>query len=235
MRVLISIWVLISMILISGCGVEKFKAPDIKDDFCGAHINFQYCKCAFHNQYCESIGMSKSEANTYVQSAYDAWVKEQLDTWLIMCAASGGVPGKDDCTRCDEQYADKCAALEKERFGVIEKDGNLYLNSKPGQVLMVTNEDLPEWARGQIATVGAMISVVGPPDTVTEGDTFVLLDGLPVARVGDGTAHGGYIAEGSTNIFVNGKPVATLGSQAVDPTVNPGPVPRVGGPIVSVK
>lgn len=186
---------LIALVLLAGC-----TGSDIKDNFCGIHINYQYCKCAFHNQYCDNIGMTKSEAKSYVYSQYEAWLEEQ----------SG-----------DEKY------------GVIEKDGKLYINSKPGEVLSITTMDLPIWARGQIATVGAQIVVVGPPDTVTEGDSNVLLDGRPIAREGDGTAQGGVIVEGSDKIFVNGKPAAFIGAMTTNPMVDPGPKPRVGGPITS--
>jgi len=214
----LSACLLAMIIVLAGCTGEKFPRPDIKDDFCGVHINYQYCKCAFHNEFCESIGMSKSEAKTHVNAAYDAWVDEKLIEWQTACAVGGGIPNGE---KCDHKY------------GVVEHDGNLYLNSKPGEVLSIKSEDLPAWAQGQIATVGASIAVVGPPDSITEGDSNVLLNGLPVARVGDGTAHGGSIVEGSKNIFVNGRPVAIIGGMAVDPTVLPGPVPAVGGPISS--
>lgn len=170
----------------------------IKDDFCGVHIDYRYCKCAFHNEYCSDIGMSSSEAETFVYDEYDAWL---------------------------EQISDK------EEYGIIEKDGNLYLKSKPGEVLSIKTSDLPSWARGRIATVGAYIVIVGPPDTIIEGDSNVLLDGLPIARIGDATAHGGTIIEGSEKIFVNGKPVAFIGGKTVD-TVVTGTVPNVGGSIV---
>lgn len=213
------VFAIILFLFLAGCTTEKFKKPDIKDDFCGAHINFQYCRCAFHNEYCENIGMSRSGAKTYVNLEYDKWADGQLKAWLAACAIAGGIPGDDDCTY--------------EKYGVIEKDGHLYLNSKPGEVLIITTDDLPEWAKGQIATLGANIAVVGPPDSIAEGDYNVLLDGFPIARVNDSTSHGGYIVEGSKNIFVNGKPAALIGGYAVDPTVNPGPVPRVGGPITN--
>ncbi len=126
---------------------------------------------------------------------------------------------------------DGCAPeKDDEEYGIIERDGNLYLNSKPGEVLSIKTEDLPAWARGQIATVGATIAVVGTPDSIVEGDSNVLLDGLPIARLGDATAHGGEIVEGSDRIFVNGQPVAFIGGQAVDPMIS-GTVPNVGGPI----
>jgi hypothetical protein len=60
------ILLLILVLVLAGCS-----GSNIKDDFCGVHINYQYCKCAFHNEYCDSIGMSKSEAKTYVYSQYE--------------------------------------------------------------------------------------------------------------------------------------------------------------------
>ncbi len=225
------------LLLLAGCSTDKFPRPDIKDDFCGAHINYQYCKCAFHNKFCDAVGMSKSEAKSYVNSEYNTWVEKRLNNWLAECALAGGIPGEDDCTHCDNAKGaakEKCQEkLDDEKYGIIEKDGNLYLNSKPGEVLNIKTSDLPTWAQGKIATVGANIAVVGPPDSIVEGDEYVLLDGVPIARVGDATAHGGQITEGSETIFVNGKAVAIIGGFAVDPSVLPGPIPAVGGQITN--
>ena len=196
-KIIMSILSLTILVTAAAYTIQSNSKPSIKDDFCGVHINFQYCKCAFHNEYCGAVGMSKGEAKTYVYSEYEAWLDKQSE----------------------------------EEYGIIEKDGNLYLNSKPGEVLSIKTEDLPGWARGQIATVGATIAVVGPPDAIVEGDSNVLLDGLPIARVGDRTAHGGTIVEGSKRIFVNGQPVAFIGGHAVDPMVT-GAVPHAGGPII---
>lgn len=187
---------LLIVILLSGCVKST-----IKDDFCGVHINYQFCKCAFHNQYCDAVDMSKGEAKTFVYAEYNTWLEEQV--------------GSDDV-----------------KYGVIEIDGKVYINSKPGEVLEIITSDLPQWAQGQIATVGASIAVVGPPDTIVEGDNNVLLDGSPIARFGDTTAHGGSITEGSENIFVNGMPVAFIGGYAVDPMVH-GDIPSVGGVITN--
>ncbi len=111
-------------------------------------------------------------------------------------------------------------------------DGKLYLNSPPGGKLELTAEDLPEWALSVIVTVGAIISQVGPPDTIKTGDSTVILEGYPVARLNDNTDHGGVIVEGSNRIFVNGVPAAFLGGFASCPIV-PYFVPHVGGPIVN--
>ena len=55
--------------LLSGCG----GSGDIKNNFCGVHINYQYCKCAFHNEFCDAVNMSKGEANAYVYGKYNEW------------------------------------------------------------------------------------------------------------------------------------------------------------------
>jgi uncharacterized Zn-binding protein involved in type VI secretion len=131
---------------------------------------------------------------------------------------------------------DKGASPEnilEDEYGITEKNGVVYINSKPGEVLSIKSSDLPQWARGKIATVGATITVTGPPDSVIEGDENVLLDGLPVARVGDATAQGGTIVDGSNNIIINGKQAAVIGSQTTNPMISGAGVPHVGGPIVS--
>jgi len=66
---------------------------------------------------------------------------------------------------------------------------------------------------------------------LTGGDPTVLLDGLPVARVGDGTSHGGRVVTGDSLILVNGVPAATIGDFVSCPMIT-GPVPHVGGPIL---
>lgn len=119
-------------------------------------------------------------------------------------------------------------------YGVIEKDGKLFLVSPPDGPLIISTSDLPEWAGPKMVTVGAVIVNVGPPDTVQTGDPMILLDGKPVARLNDLTAHGGNIVEGSDKIFVNGIPAAFGGGFAVCPLVT-GRVPHVGGPIVCEK
>jgi uncharacterized Zn-binding protein involved in type VI secretion len=123
----------------------------------------------------------------------------------------------------------RCVQVEPE-YGVIERDGNLYLVSPPNGVLEISLEDLPEWAQPWMVTVGAMCSCVGPPSEVVTGDTRVLLEGRAVARVNDKTSHGGVIVDGSDRIFVNGVPAAYFGGMQVCPEYV-FPVPHVGGPI----
>lgn len=46
---------------------------------------------------------------------------------------------------------------------------------------------------------------VGPPDTITEGESTVLIGGKPAARLGDKTAHGGVIAVGFPTVLIGAK------------------------------
>ncbi len=52
------------------------------------------------------------------------------------------------------------------------------------------------------ATVTNMLTCVGPPDTIVKGSTGVFINGLPAARIGDLTAHGGVIVMGSPNVII---------------------------------
>jgi len=114
----------------SGVGkTVKFEKPDIKDDFCGVHLNFQYCKCAFHNQYCDTIGLNKSASNTYVQEEYQKWLDQQRAEFSQACVAAGGIDRGDACDYCQQgfvQQADSCvpadAAAGKPQF---QADGPL--------------------------------------------------------------------------------------------------------------
>lgn len=44
------------------------------------------------------------------------------------------------------------------------------------------------------AVATGMCVCVGPPDTIAKGSATVLFGGMPAARIGDQTAHGGVIA-----------------------------------------
>ncbi len=117
-------------------------------------------------------------------------------------------------------------------YGINEIDGKLYINSRPGETLNIDESKLPEWAKGELVTIGRGTVCVGPPSTIKTGDPNVLYKGLPVARIGDSTAHGEAITEGSDKIYINGIPAAYIGAMTVCPMVSPGPVPPIGGPIM---
>lgn len=116
------IYALALLFIVSGCtsrsGVarsDSFKKPSIKDEFCGAYINFQYCKCAFHGQFCKEVGMSRKEADTYVNDEYNKWLKPKRDAFVASCTSSNGYMDGDTCNYCDQGYtadAKSCAKGE---------------------------------------------------------------------------------------------------------------------------
>ena len=54
------------------------------------------------------------------------------------------------------------------------------------------------------ATVSNMCVCVGPPDSIVKGSATVLVGGLPAARLGDMTAHGGTIVMGCPTVLIGG-------------------------------
>jgi uncharacterized Zn-binding protein involved in type VI secretion len=54
------------------------------------------------------------------------------------------------------------------------------------------------------ATVGSELICVGPPDVIVKGSISVHIGGLPAARMGDSTAHGGTIVLGDFTVMIGG-------------------------------
>ena len=52
--------------------------------------------------------------------------------------------------------------------------------------------------------MGDMAICSGPPDTIIQGSATVLIEGMPAARMGDMTAHGGQIMVGSPTVMIGG-------------------------------
>jgi uncharacterized Zn-binding protein involved in type VI secretion len=52
--------------------------------------------------------------------------------------------------------------------------------------------------------VGDMLTCTGPPDTVIKGSGTVMIAGMPAARLGDSTAHGGSIILGCFTVLIGG-------------------------------
>jgi uncharacterized Zn-binding protein involved in type VI secretion len=52
------------------------------------------------------------------------------------------------------------------------------------------------------ARVTDLATCVGPPDMIVLGSFTVLVGGIPAARLGDSTAHGGAIAQGLTTVLI---------------------------------
>lgn len=54
------------------------------------------------------------------------------------------------------------------------------------------------------ARVTDLCTCVGPPDTIVRGSMTVMINGLPAARIGDQTAHGGVITLGEFTVMIGG-------------------------------
>jgi uncharacterized Zn-binding protein involved in type VI secretion len=52
------------------------------------------------------------------------------------------------------------------------------------------------------ARVGDMAVCVGPPDVIALGSFTVLIGGMPAARLGDMTAHGGALVIGCPTVLI---------------------------------
>jgi uncharacterized Zn-binding protein involved in type VI secretion len=52
------------------------------------------------------------------------------------------------------------------------------------------------------ARVGDMAVCVGPPDVIALGSFTVVIGGMPAARMGDMTAHGGVIVMGCPTVMI---------------------------------
>jgi uncharacterized Zn-binding protein involved in type VI secretion len=58
---------------------------------------------------------------------------------------------------------------------------------------------------GMVASVvGDMCVCVGPPDTIAQGSSTVMIGGKPAARLGDATAHGGVVTLGCPTVIIGG-------------------------------
>jgi uncharacterized Zn-binding protein involved in type VI secretion len=49
-----------------------------------------------------------------------------------------------------------------------------------------------------------MAVCVGPPDVIVKGSMTVIIGGMPAARMGDMTAHGGVIVMGCPTVIIGG-------------------------------
>ena len=53
------------------------------------------------------------------------------------------------------------------------------------------------------ARITDLATCVGPPDTIVQGSPKVFIGGMPAARMGDMTAHGGVIVGGYPPVNIN--------------------------------
>ncbi|PLX22212.1 hypothetical protein C0584_00470 [Candidatus Parcubacteria bacterium] len=121
--------------LLSGCSESvKFQAGDKKDDFCGPHINYMYCKCANHGDFCDEIGMKRGEAKDYVNEKYNEWVEEEKENFKNDCLDDNGTYKNGKCTFCDfDQISvdNKCVQSDEtsEEDEDIEEEGECKYDS----------------------------------------------------------------------------------------------------------
>ncbi|MCP3938216.1 MAG: hypothetical protein GY708_22945 [Actinomycetia bacterium] len=133
-----------------------------------------------------------------------------------------------------DEHAASASVDGPTEYGIIERDGNIYINGEPGRPLVLSRSDLPASVRDTLVTVGGLFVPIGPPLPIVTGDATVLIDGLAVVRVGDETSDGGIVVEGSSTVFINGVPAATVGEAWVVSPLAVGAVPTIGGPVISV-
>jgi len=112
-------------LFLTACGSgEKFQKGDIKDDFCGVYINYQYCKCAFHNDFCDEIGMKKGAANDYVHEEYNKWVGQERENFKNDCEKNGGIYSSDKCKHCESpKVAQDGKCIKPEEGEVSDNEG----------------------------------------------------------------------------------------------------------------
>ncbi len=95
---------LLIFFLFSACGrqVVKFQAGDIQKDFCGTHLNYQYCQCAFRNEFCNEIVMNKKQAKEYMDKVYTEWVRKEKQNFKTNCQHHQGIYKNGHCEYCRE-------------------------------------------------------------------------------------------------------------------------------------
>lgn len=103
--------------VLSACGGErtKFVAGDMKKDFCGTHLNYQYCECAFSGNFCEEIAMNRSDSEKHAKEEYNKWVAKELQNFSKKCENDGGLSKGYDCKYCStgKKYTDgKCKKVK---------------------------------------------------------------------------------------------------------------------------
>ncbi len=114
--------------ILSACSGEtvKFQAGDIEGDFCGVHLNYQYCKCAFDGNFCEQIVMSKSEAKEYVNTEYAKWLEKEILNFASQCKIDNGIYNDGECEYC----GDKKIALDGECEKIKDEENDRKIDNK---------------------------------------------------------------------------------------------------------
>jgi len=128
---IISLFLLTIALPASAAREEKYEVPDVKDDYCGAVIQYQDCKCAFHDKYCESATKKDSwESRIYVMNKFNSWVDDLIYKFAKQCISQGGEWNKPSLT-CTYLNKKEQADKESDTRTVAEKYNLPELDFKP--------------------------------------------------------------------------------------------------------
>lgn len=92
---------------------EEFTKPDIKEQFCGGNIDYRYCKCAFHGDMCDDVGMKRGQADYYLHFKYNAHVAYLRALFRMGCEGKGGIFDDDACLYTEEERGSRSDKDEK--------------------------------------------------------------------------------------------------------------------------
>ncbi len=162
---------------------ERFDAylePSIKNNYCGPIMNYKYCKCAFHGQFCDDLGIDTGTASSYVQSGYTEWANQQRNVAQMDCNRNGGKwvnkGGTYGCLACGhphytvgnscEHIEDLCSADPVIRYD--EQDRSCYC---PEEFTMETVEG--ELACVETPEVEIVVTPLEQPPYMADGQTTV--------------------------------------------------------------
>ena len=143
MKAILSLFLVLAFVVPmahAGTEVTRYEVPNVKDHYCGPVINFQYCKCAFHNELCDVVNLTPRTAHSYVQKEFREWNRQQIQVMGQMCRKSGGYWNKSNwscltCTGGDVLEGNRCVRPEKtdaekreckEALENIERDWEKY-------------------------------------------------------------------------------------------------------------
>ena len=102
----------------AGKDIQTYQVPDVKNDFCGVDIDFKYCKCAFHSEYCNELNLDSEGAHSHVLTEFREWNRKKIQQIAEACLRVDGSWDKDSwtCTMCtdgDIREGTKCVPFEK--------------------------------------------------------------------------------------------------------------------------
>ncbi|MBN2095935.1 hypothetical protein JW752_00880 [Candidatus Peregrinibacteria bacterium] len=103
---------------------------DIKNEFCGVHIDFRYCKCAFHGQYCDELGIDSAASNSWVYSQWDVWKEKMKSQFMTGCLQGGGIAKDNGCLWCEDKgefnWQGECGNIAE----LCSEDPNVTFNTE---------------------------------------------------------------------------------------------------------